>query len=775
MEYNKLLKYTGKNGEYYGQFLERYKASSEFLSWNWTAFFFLPFLLLYRKLWKEFFILMIPSSFMILLAYATSYMSGGGAGSFDEITFVIYMPLLALLSALVMLVIFLRFNALYLQKAEKAIEKEGFQEGEGRSVVALWVYIVFVFIGIGFTTWATLKTLEMQKQQRYSYSSQQEIPNVPPELKKFKSELLDLLHDEKWDESKALIEKQNDLSELSKIDYMFQVIFTLIDTQKVELLTLMIDKKLSIPVISKSSGRDFIKHSYEKKNWKMLKFLMTKGGFNFDPIIWMKKDGYRDDRPMQSVIKEIDIEMLKWIIEKKIPVKSKFYKNKSPLMVAIEAESLEMVKILIEAGANPSYKNLKGDSAIGLSQKSENKEIQSYFGLKVSASTFTISMLNEAIEKKNLNYVKRIIKSGIDANQEAKGQRGKAPLEVALNMGNIEILDYLLENGVDVNRPFGSDYNAVYESVSKNNGLEILRSVLKHGAKVNIPNNKHSALDKAFAPRGDWIDRAKLLVENNVSLTTKINDNGQLALHASLEHPDESLSQMIIDRMVKEGNVKALSVADDGNGDTPLHYAVMYQRTAIVNRLLKEGVDTKAMNNRKVQAISYASTKELLELLESYSDHKPSISDSYCMVNVVEKFDKSKVKHCQTTAEYYESTKDTAEAIWYYFLANDLESVKRYSKDMSWIHNCNCHGYYAYMDIAHAYLLSDDIENAKKYYLLLAEASSLDMYKKWMMKRFKVLEGLHAGYGEKAKKLWTEVWQARYKEDFFETYGLEKK
>lgn len=772
MKYEDLLKYAGENGEYYAQFLERYTASENFLSWNWTAFFFLPFFLLYRKLWKAFFLLLVLSSFLIVMVYTSLYFYAEGlVDHYTSQSIALLLGVTFFLLGLIAFLLSLQVNALYLQKAEQVMARKNFQEGEGRSVKAVWIYVTVLVASTAFATWGILKLEHEQREQASLFMKQSTVLNS--ELKVFKEKLSELLYERNWQEAKVLIESKNDLSEFSKVDFMFRIIFQLIDNQQVELLGLLIDKQLNIPIISKSSGRDFIDYSYKKKKWKALKLLMTKGAFPFDKALWMRNDSYHKKRPLQFVIQQKELEVLTWLIKEGVPVKAKFYEGKSPLMLAVEADSLEMIELLVVAGAKISYKNLEGFSAIALSQKSKEQKVLAYFASKVSADTFTIAMLNEAIKKNDLALIKRIVPSGIDMSQKAiTGYDKKIPLEVAIYEGNVTILDYLLSYGMEVNQRFGAyEYDAVYESISQHNGLEILRCLLKHGAEVNPQESKHSALDQAFAPRGDWVDRAKLLVEHNASLTKKINRDGQIALHASLEHPDEKLTELIIDKMLKQGYRKELSL-QDAQGETPLHDAVAYNKPKIVQKLLDLGVDTKILNKRKVQAISYATTEKLLKLLEPYSDHKPSISDSYCMVYVLGKFEKNKIKHCADTAKYYESTKEHTEAIWYYFLANDLESIKRYSKDMSWIESCNCRGYYAYMDIAHAYLLSNDIESTKKYYLLLAEASRSEMYKKWMVRRFKILEGLHEGYGEKAKQLWDEVWKERYKENFFDVYDV---
>ena len=776
MRVEDLLKYSGKNGDYYVKFLDRFKADEDFFSWNWMAFLFFPFWLLYRKLWKQFFVLLLLSTFITFVSFCIGSFYNN-ASSYIHIN-EFYYPILMLVSIFIVSIVsfpmFLSANSNYLKKAKKVIDKGEFKEGEGRSVKAVSVYVVFLIIFMAFNVWTFLEYEKRQNKlwmERFNSLSNSTVDAVGKDKSKFEllqKELNGFTYNAEWDKMKTTLEGYDNLTELSKVDYMFSVIKSLIVDEKIELLEMMTDSNLSIPKIKEVSGRDFVEYAYNEKKWKALKFLMTKGGFTFDKKILMKEDSYSGNRALQFAIKDKDIETVKWLIEKEISVKAKYYKGNSPLMFAVKADSLEMIKLLVKAGAKPNYRNLEGNSAIAYSQKSKSSEIKSYFETKISSDTFSTKMLNEAIKKEELALVKQIVASGIDVLESEKKQWGKTPLEVAVEAGNVKILDYLLNNGVDINQvwnEFGE--TSLSEMISHENAMELIKCALKHGADVNSATTAYNPLDRAFAPRGDWLDRARLLIEHNASLITPINRQNQLALHASLEHKDDALTNLIIDKMVKEGNSKFLS-AEDENGDSPLTYAIWKKKLDIIKKLLKLGVNTKAMNNKKVQPISYANTKEMLELLEPYSDHKPSISDSYCMVYVENKFDKSKVSDCQKIAEYYESTKNHAQSIWYYYLANDLESIKRYSQDMSWIKDCDCNGYLAYMDIANAYLLSGDMEKAKKSYTTLAELSKYENNKEWMKYRFEVLEGLHTGYGVKAKKLWSDLWREKYKEEYFD-------
>lgn len=782
MRADDLKKYAEKNGEYYTKFLTRFEADSNFLSWNWWAFFFFPFWLLYRKLWKEFIVLMFFSTFITVVVLSSAYF-------FEIVTYLRHVDELYYISIMILsfysasplfIPMFLRANASYLKQAKKVIDTKNFKIGAGRSVLAVWIYIAILVISGAYIVWyiETHKLPISRPEPVFkSLGFEKEKNDIDPKLIALKEALSQNAYDQNWTEMERLVVEQEDLSALSSSDFTFRIIFSLIDNEQTELLELLVTKKLDIPTVSKSSGRDFEKYAYKEKKWKALHFLMTKGGYDFKRELWLKQDSYSELRPMQELVKNQDIYLIEWLIEQDIPVKAKFYQGKSPLMLAAEISNLEIIKLLIKAGANPKYTNLEDKNAISISQTNANKKIQEYFKNMIENNTFTIKKLNKAIANKDLLLVKTILASGLDANRKSNDFSSKLPLEKAIDVGDVKILDYILSHGVEVNQAFEDGDNALNYALSQNNGLELMRCLLKHGAVVNIVDPLyHNPMDHSFAPRGDWLDRTRLLLEHNASLITVINRDEQLALHASLKHSDKELTNLIIDKMVQEGHAKYLSSADI-NGDTPLHYATRYNRITVIKKLLKLQVDAKIVNKRKMQAIANAYTQETLELLEPYSDHKPSISQSYCTVYVEQKFDKGKRADCEVIAKHYEKTNKHAKAIWYYFLANNLEKVKTYTLNKIWLDDCDCNGNDAYMAIADAYLLSGDIENTKKYYHILINILKQDTYysidshlKKWINKHFILLEGLHPNYGKKAKNIWRTVWREKFKEEFFDIY-----
>jgi len=94
----------------------------------------------------------------------------------------------------------------------------------------------------------------------------------------------------------------------------------------------------------------------------------------------------------------------------------------------------------------------------------------------------------EAVLAKDTALVKKLVKSGIDLNEQDKG--GWTALHFAAQNGDISIARILLENGakVDIKEEYGNTAlgKAVFNSRGKGDMIKLL---LSYGADKNLKNN----------------------------------------------------------------------------------------------------------------------------------------------------------------------------------------------------------------------------------------------------------------------------------------------
>ncbi|WP_411823786.1 ankyrin repeat domain-containing protein [Leptospira sp. 'Mane'] len=115
----------------------------------------------------------------------------------------------------------------------------------------------------------------------------------------------------------------------------------------------------------------------------------------------------------------------------------------SPMMYAASAEDPRLLRLLLEHGGNP---NIEGKG-------------------KISSGTITYTPLLDASKRGTLENVKLLVKAG--ANIHFKNELGETPLKKALIHDHMNVVLYLLENGVDfkqqIDTASGENYNTKKE------------------------------------------------------------------------------------------------------------------------------------------------------------------------------------------------------------------------------------------------------------------------------------------------------------------------
>ena len=102
------------------------------------------------------------------------------------------------------------------------------------------------------------------------------------------------------------------------------------------------------------------------------------------------------------------------------------------------------------------------------------------------------------------------------------------PLHLCAHYGHSNVIQILLENGADINFPFGSRGETVLHHAAAKGKLEIVEFILKHGANINAVTSKNATpLFFAAIECGPFHAKiVKTLLLNGAN--TNIKDNDEL-------------------------------------------------------------------------------------------------------------------------------------------------------------------------------------------------------------------------------------------------------
>ena len=152
------------------------------------------------------------------------------------------------------------------------------------------------------------------------------------------------------------------------------------------------------------------------------------------------------------------------------------------------------------------------------------------------------------------------------------------PLFPAAVSGRVDVVEYLLENGVDANGAFANGLTAMHHT----SNVKIIAMLLAKGADVNArANNGETPLFYASE------QAVKFLIEQGADINAR-NKQGKTVLHDAAERSNDApKAELLL-------TLGAKVDATDENGQTPLHIA--YHK-AYVEVLLAHGANVNAKDN----------------------------------------------------------------------------------------------------------------------------------------------------------------------------------
>ncbi len=218
-----------------------------------------------------------------------------------------------------------------------------------------------------------------------------------------------------------------------------------------------------------------------------------------------------------------------------------------------------------------------------------------------------------AIEDGNLDAIKALIEGGAKADTLIEyGEHKITPLMKASWDGELEIAQYLIDSGADVNAVDDGAETPLFSAVNRTR-VEIVQLLIDHGAKVNVANSRQFTplataagagneeivriLAKAggdlkaevygltplmFAVASRKVEAVKLLVELGAPVDQVSSMSGQTALFSAIYAGNADMVKALIE-------LKANVNFKTKDGDTPLKAAAKGDQTDLIDLLKAAG------------------------------------------------------------------------------------------------------------------------------------------------------------------------------------------
>jgi len=253
----------------------------------------------------------------------------------------------------------------------------------------------------------------------------------------------------------------------------------------------------------------------------------------------------------------------------------------SAIEFALRRQNYEMIKLLLEHGANPlekmsnSYLDITVAGYSGSLEDSRILRLMFEYGANAQ-NLNNFSTLSGAITQNREDNLNFLIENGFDVN--AKGKNADTVLGLSsYDPSHVKTTEILLSKGADVNAKNDDNATVLLSAISKGNSANI-ELLLKSGVDVNHADLQgNTAVAKAI--KFDYAKILKLLIKYDADIISKIYKTATpLVIAAVLDN--YKTAQVIVDAMkekdssyiliaYKYGDSKMLNFLLDNGFETP--------------------------------------------------------------------------------------------------------------------------------------------------------------------------------------------------------------
>ncbi|MCX8167119.1 MAG: ankyrin repeat domain-containing protein [Candidatus Micrarchaeota archaeon] len=194
----------------------------------------------------------------------------------------------------------------------------------------------------------------------------------------------------------------------------------------------------------------------------------------------------------------------------------------TPLIAAVERNNLNLVKIVLEACPNLYLTDSLGFTALHHAMTKSYEviaELMKHYHtldiVNIQQGDIVTPPLHLGIAFNDSEVVKKVIEE-YNPDLNIRDKNGNLPLHTAVESNKADLVEFLLDRGVDVNAVNNYGYTPLIVGTNHNR-IEIVEILLKRGANVNLCDNAgESALYKASF--NNFIDIVKLLLKYNADV-----------------------------------------------------------------------------------------------------------------------------------------------------------------------------------------------------------------------------------------------------------------
>ncbi|WP_341761278.1 ankyrin repeat domain-containing protein [Candidatus Tisiphia endosymbiont of Thecophora atra] len=177
-----------------------------------------------------------------------------------------------------------------------------------------------------------------------------------------------------------------------------------------------------------------------------------------------------------------------------------------------------------------------------------------------------------------LDIMEFLLEQGIDI--DVKSDNGDTPLLIAALTGNLKVMKFLVEKGADVTIKNKEGLSVLHIAAQRNVAVSTIKFLVKEGADINA-QDKYGTTPLHYATRQKHADNVEFLVKEGANINAQ-DKHGSTPLHYAQEYANNV--KLLIE---KGANINA----QDNYGNTPLHIAIRKGHDDSAKLLIQLGAD----------------------------------------------------------------------------------------------------------------------------------------------------------------------------------------
>ena len=275
----------------------------------------------------------------------------------------------------------------------------------------------------------------------------------------------------------------------------------------------------------------------------------------------------------------------------------------SPLHKAVYFREIDTIKSLINAQTDVNSQDMpfKNTPLILASfyGYADVAQLLFEYGAKVNVTNDKgFTPLHRACYSGHLNIVEWLLNCGADINAQDQ-IKGYTPAFHAYIKNNFVIVEFLINNNANIAVPNKNGYTPLHE-ICRLGDTDAIDFLINHGADVNAKDSKDGNTPLHIACSKGKLESVKLLIKQHNADINSTNNYGRtpLQLACSKKGPLN-----LIEFLINHGAIIDLT---DNDGYTPLHWACVYGYLDIVEVLLKHNADVNLINKHDATPLQIA-------------------------------------------------------------------------------------------------------------------------------------------------------------------------